>query len=229
MLGSTEYVFLLYYLLKIHFWCEALENSISNFQITKVLNNQGQLSDKEPIEQGRLLPIDSLKIMVSHWKMLCSDFPLCGCYASSFVDQGGFMYSFFLPAVVKPSGALVAFLLQSGKPVVLRWRDDLHREGERGGCMGCMGPSDRCTAMLRALLRDLAACTAKGKKPRLIAGWKSSSRMHSLGFLWTGTAFGASVHKKDGLHLGHAWLVAVILVALFITEAYMLVLFCFPS
>ena len=45
--------------------------------------------------------------------------------------------------------------------------------------------------------------------------------MQSLGFLGSGTAFGVSVHKKDGLHLSQAWLVMVILVALYITKAYM--------
>lgn len=54
---------------------------------------------------------------------------------------------------------------------------------------------------------------------------RGSTRMQSLGFLGSGTAFGVRVHKKDGLHLSQAWFVIVILVALYITKADMLFLF----
>lgn len=160
--------------------------------------------------------------------MLCSDFPLCGCYASSFLDQGGFTYSFFSPCSCETIWGFSCISVTVWE-IRASEAEGWLAQGRGEGRLGCMGPSDRCTAMLRVLLQRTAACTVKEKKLRLIAGWKSSTGMHSLGFLSTGTAFGASVHKKDGLHLSHAWLVVVILLALFITEAYMLVLFHFPS
>jgi len=46
--------------------------------------------------------------------------------------------------------------------------------------------------------------------------------MQNLGFLGSGTAFGVSVHKKDGLHLSQAWLVIVIQAALYIAKVSML-------
>lgn len=193
-----------------------------NYQISKepvFFLPYRQPSVKDPTNQGRVA-LQLLKNNDWRWKTFHTNFPLCCFYASSFLDQGSLTFSF-----------LFLILLRSHPSICLCFHFSLWQ-------LCCWDGGERERPVVRVMLRaapSCQGCSHRGTQdvptaePRLSSkrgqSRKGSIRMQGLGLLGSGTAFGITVCKKDGLHLSQAWLAVVILVTLYFSEAWICFLF----